>query len=105
MRAHAVAANPSNIRQRKELGLEEKVGKNKRARRAVQPQTVEGEFAAEASARESKAETTQTWSTAAARQQRIAEAAYYRAQRRGFAAGSEMEDWLAAESEIDQHSH
>ena len=31
----------------------------------------------------------------------IAEAAYYRAEARGFEAGHELEDWLAAESEID----
>ena len=31
----------------------------------------------------------------------IALAAYYRAERRGFAPGGELEDWLAAESEID----
>lgn len=31
---------------------------------------------------------------------RIAEAAYYRAQRRGFAPGREMEDWLEAEREV-----
>lgn len=31
----------------------------------------------------------------------VCEAAYYRAERRGFAAGHELEDWLAAESEID----
>jgi len=30
----------------------------------------------------------------------IAEAAYYRAQRRGFEAGRETEDWLAAEAEV-----
>lgn len=30
----------------------------------------------------------------------IAEAAYYRAEKRGFAAGFELEDWLAAEREI-----
>lgn len=34
------------------------------------------------------------------REQMIAEAAYYRAQRRGFAEGQELEDWLAAEAEI-----
>jgi len=33
----------------------------------------------------------------------IATAAYYRAERRGFAPGSELEDWCAAESEIDRH--
>lgn len=31
----------------------------------------------------------------------IAEAAYYAAERRGFKGGSELEDWLAAEREID----
>jgi hypothetical protein len=31
----------------------------------------------------------------------IAEAAYYRAERRGFAPGHEVEDWLDAEREID----
>jgi hypothetical protein len=30
----------------------------------------------------------------------IAEAAYYLAERRGFAAGGEVEDWLAAEEQI-----
>jgi hypothetical protein len=31
----------------------------------------------------------------------IAEVAYLRAQRRGFEPGHELEDWLAAEMEID----
>jgi hypothetical protein len=31
----------------------------------------------------------------------IAEAAYLRAQQRGFAPGHEIEDWLAAEAEVD----
>ena len=31
----------------------------------------------------------------------IAEGAYLRAERRGFAPGHEAEDWLAAESEVD----
>ena len=35
------------------------------------------------------------------REQMIAEAAYYRAERRGFAPGYEMEDWMQAEIEID----
>ena len=30
----------------------------------------------------------------------IAEAAYYLAQKRGFIAGNEMDDWLEAEKEI-----
>lgn len=32
----------------------------------------------------------------------IAEAAYFRAERRGFAAGYELQDWLEAEAEIDK---
>jgi hypothetical protein len=31
----------------------------------------------------------------------IAEAAFFRAERRGFSPGHEVEDWLAAESEVD----
>ncbi|HEY3730711.1 MAG TPA: DUF2934 domain-containing protein [Steroidobacteraceae bacterium] len=37
----------------------------------------------------------------APRETLIATAAYYRAARRGFESGHEMEDWLAAEREID----
>jgi len=37
----------------------------------------------------------------AERQQMIADAAYYRAERRNFAPGYEHEDWLAAEAEVD----
>jgi hypothetical protein len=36
-----------------------------------------------------------------ARRQLIAEAAYYHAARRGFEPGGEVEDWLAAEAEVD----
>jgi hypothetical protein len=36
-----------------------------------------------------------------ARRRRIEEAAYFRAERRGFAPGSELLDWLAAEAELD----
>lgn len=32
----------------------------------------------------------------------IAQAAYLRAEKRGFAPGAEMDDWLAAEIEVDQ---
>ena len=32
----------------------------------------------------------------------IAEAAYYRAESRGFEGGRDLDDWLAAEMEIDQ---
>lgn len=36
------------------------------------------------------------------RQRYVAEAAYFIAERRGFAAGADVEDWLQAEAEIDQ---
>jgi hypothetical protein len=35
------------------------------------------------------------------REARIAEAAYWRAERRGFVPGQELDDWLAAEREVD----
>jgi hypothetical protein len=38
------------------------------------------------------------------REARIAESAYWRAERRGFAPGHELEDWLHAEQEVDDGS-
>lgn len=35
------------------------------------------------------------------RRRLIAEAAYFRAEQRGFVSGRELEDWLAAEIEVD----
>jgi hypothetical protein len=35
-----------------------------------------------------------------ARERRIREAAYFKAERRGFAPGHELEDWLAAEATL-----
>src|SRR5690348_6684830 len=40
--------------------------------------------------------------TAEQRQRMIAEAAYFLAQRRGFADGDPLQDWLAAEAQIDR---
>jgi len=40
--------------------------------------------------------------TAEQRRRMIAEAAYYRAQQRGFEGGDATEDWLAAEAEIER---
>lgn len=37
----------------------------------------------------------------ATRHMMIAEAAYYRAEQRGFAPGFELDDWLASESELN----
>jgi hypothetical protein len=38
----------------------------------------------------------------AERRRMIAEAAYFRAERRGFALGGGLDDWIAAETEIDR---
>jgi hypothetical protein len=35
------------------------------------------------------------------RRQLVAAEAYFRAERRGFAAGNELEDWVAAERAVD----
>jgi len=40
---------------------------------------------------------------AVARRLLIEVTAYYRAERRGFGPGSELDDWYAAEGEVDQH--
>lgn len=47
-----------------------------------------------------EAETAQT--DAEARHRRISEAAYYRAERRGFQPGAEDDDWLEAEKDLDR---
>lgn len=39
-----------------------------------------------------------------ARHRRISEAAYYRAERRGFEPGKDQDDWLEAEREIDDEA-
>ena len=41
------------------------------------------------------------WLEPGEREQMIAEAAYYRAAARGFQPGGELDDWVAAEREID----
>jgi len=41
-----------------------------------------------------------TQPSAAEREEMVRTAAYYRAERRGFAPGYEWEDWLAAEAEV-----
>jgi hypothetical protein len=38
------------------------------------------------------------------REKLIREAAYFKAQERGFIPGHELDDWLAAETEIDEAS-
>lgn len=38
------------------------------------------------------------------REQMVAEAAYFYAERRGFAPGNEMDDWLRAEADVESMS-
>lgn len=45
-----------------------------------------------------------TWNVLQFREQRIREAAYFKAQERGFAPGHELEDWVRAEQEVDRLS-
>lgn len=45
--------------------------------------------------------TTATTVSDDARRAMIAQAAYLRAERRGFTPGNEVEDWMAAEAEVD----
>ena len=47
-------------------------------------------------------DTTRSDASPEERHDMIVTAAYYRAECRGFAEGCELEDWLAAEAEIDQ---
>jgi hypothetical protein len=42
-----------------------------------------------------------SYPTQAERRRMIEDVAYLRAQRRGFATGQEVADWLAAEAEVD----
>jgi hypothetical protein len=39
------------------------------------------------------------------RRQLVAAEAYFRAERRGFTAGNELEDWVAAEAAVDMRLH
>jgi hypothetical protein len=67
---------------------DEKLTLRKRASKAAAPATAEPQ----ADAVEISAD---------ARRGMIAEAAYLRAEARGFAPGYELDDWIAAESEVD----
>ena len=49
-----------------------------------------------------KAQIVVTGATSELREKRVATAAYYIAERRGFAPGQELEDWVAAEALVAQ---
>ena len=63
--------------------------------------TTDGMPSASASTSRRKTADSVTTITADERARMVETAAYYRAERRGFASGHEAEDWLAAEAEID----
>lgn len=75
------------------------------AKQAAQPRAKRGHKAAEEAADNPVALLTSSLDVRPfsedARRQLIAEAAYYRAAQRGFDPGGEVEDWLAAEAEVD----
>jgi hypothetical protein len=74
-------------------------GRRREAQRNVPPPTDDVETPI-------KPETRATLNFAASEKRHalICEAAYFRAERRGFCPGQELDDWLAAESEIDRNS-
>jgi hypothetical protein len=53
-------------------------------------------------ARESGAQDSATGNEVLPREQWIAEAAYFRAEQRGFAPGNELSDWLDAEADVER---
>jgi hypothetical protein len=55
----------------------------------------------EAVSRENASPDTESARRTEERDAMIADAAWFRAERRGFAPGHELEDWLAAEQQID----
>jgi hypothetical protein len=62
---------------------------------------VVGEVASDAEITNSNLQQRDLPSFSESREARIAERAYWRAERRGFAPGHELEDWLHAEREVD----
>jgi hypothetical protein len=78
-----------------------------RTRRASKPSmhapTVDGgESAAGSAERTSKAADSLGTDASERRRRMIETAAYFRAEKRGFGAGRELEDWLEAEQEVAQ---
>jgi hypothetical protein len=73
-----------------------------RARAAVHAKSVPASAVVAAAAGALRTDET-TEFTPEERRRMIAEAAYYLAERRGFEPGYEVEDWLAAEAEVDRN--
>lgn len=76
----------------------------KNTAKVVTEEVVESTAPARKKVTKSKAAEQVVGSTAVTHEQRlawIAEAAYYRAEQRGFSGGDEASDWLAAEAQVD----
>jgi hypothetical protein len=69
--------------------------------KAAAPSRKRASKSAEPSSTQSASDDSKGHSSSDERARRVAVAAYYRAERRGFAPGYEIEDWLAAEAETD----
>ncbi len=69
---------------------------------SARPKSAPAKASRTVAARKPRANTPRSTRVSAERRhQMIAEAAYLRAERRGFVIGDPLEDWLAAEQEID----
>jgi len=68
-------------------------------------QKVSGASSVKAAASKKKTDYSPKLGDGADRYQMIATAAYYRAEHRGFSGGNPVDDWLAAEAEIDRLYH
>ncbi len=66
-----------------------------------QPMQTAGSARVATRKRSAESQTTGAKMVPGQRQQLIAQAAYFIAERRGFAPGNELEDWLQAEAEIE----
>ena len=78
--------SPEQVRQKSSAPVAGKTAKSARPDRAVSEVSTNG------STRIDPAE----------RQRLVAERAYFRAEKRGFAPGGELQDWFEAEAEIEQ---
>lgn len=67
----------------------------------ARPEKTGGDLDAGAVIKDSSLERREIPSYSDSREARIAERAYWRAERRNFAPGQELDDWLEAEREVD----
>ncbi len=67
----------------------------------ARPEKAGGDLDAGAVIKDSSLERREIPSYSDSREARIAERAYWRAERRNFAPGQELDDWLEAEREVD----